>query len=224
MVIERRTALSISVGVLAATIACEQHFSAHPPRLASESSPSSSGNTFDALFAPAAVDAGSAAQASIPMMTVARCSSSTEACASDGDLSATENYRVVFGSGRGTIRSREQATAELYKELRDRTKAGQRLHAVTASRGDAGAAEIRSVPSAVKSDPSVGDEPLILLAVRLMDFVDSAGEVSLDVVHDSGNNGCALSWGGGADGGAPHCLLEEHQKPVKPTGRGGFEF
>ena len=211
--------------VVAATIACEQRFSAYPAPFDQEKpTPSSSAISLDALFAPAVADAGAVAQTSIPAMTVARCSSSIQLCSSEGDAAASENYRVAFGSGRGTIRSREQATADFFKELRDRTTSGQRLIAEMASRGDAGTAEIHGVPSAVKSEPSVGNETLLLLAVRLMDFVDSTGEISLDVIHESGSNGCILAVGRFAERRATQCLLEEHQKLVKPTGRGGFEF
>jgi hypothetical protein len=62
------------------------------------------------------------------------------------DASNEGNYHVVFGSGRGAIRSRRQAVTELYEELRNRTALGQRLDAeprgclvsIGASAGDGG--------------------------------------------------------------------------------------
>lgn len=116
---------------IVALTCCEQRFSAAPPLLAPESAPSAvSSGALESLLTPAADDAG-AEVAQARAMTVTLCSASAQPCeAAEGGASDGEAYRVVFGSGRAEIRSRVQAMTDLYKELRDRTTAGERLAAI----------------------------------------------------------------------------------------------
>jgi hypothetical protein len=113
---------------LAALVDCEQRFSAYPPPLAPETAPSgSSSSTLDALFGPAPGDAGSPPPTQDHAMTITLCSVKPGDCPSPDDGGSTEpTYRVALGSARGSIRSRRQATTDLYQELRDRTAAGER--------------------------------------------------------------------------------------------------
>jgi hypothetical protein len=184
---------------------CEERFSANPPPIAPESlPPASSSNAVDALLAPTPLDAGVAAPDSSHALTITLCSSSAQPCPE-----ADATYRVVFGSGRGAARSRGQAMADLYKELRDRTASGERLdaetHAPGASRGPA--------PVGGGSSKASNDDPIAQCAFQLLDLVDGVGEVTLDVVHGSGSDGCRVSLGRSADGGASRCLVKDPERP-----------
>jgi hypothetical protein len=202
--------------------ACEERFSSTPPPLAADSvaaGPSSS--AIEALLAPSATDAGPAALDIARALTVTLCSSSPEACpASAPDTSGAGSYRVVFGSGRGEIRSRGQAMADLYKELRDRTSSGERLNAQSVAQGDAGA---RAGGGSTKGGGGDSSDPLAQSALHLLDLVDGVGEVTLDVIHGR-SSGCMLSLGRlGGEGSAPQCLVKEPDRP-KGRGKGGLSF
>jgi hypothetical protein len=151
-------------------------------------------------------------------MTVTLCSSSPEACrASDSDASVDAGYRVLFGSGRGAIRARGQAMTDLYEELRNRTALGQRLDAEPHAPGATVAPTVQAGTSATKTNAGSGD-PLTQCAFRLLELVDSTGEVTLDRVHGSGSTGCLVSLGG-----ASQCLVQEPERPHQ-QGRGGRPF
>jgi hypothetical protein len=225
----RHTLLSLAMRnlpVLAVAVvglfACEERFSSNPPPLAAESlAPASSSNAIEALLAPSTTDAGPSALGSSRALTVTICSSNPQACpASDADASATGTYRVVFGSGRGAIRSRGQAMADLYKELRDRTSSGERLNAQPVAPGDAGASAGGGSTTRGSADSS---DPIAQSALHLLDLVDGVGEVTVDVIHGR-STGCMVSLGRlAADGGAPQCLVREPERP-KGRGKGGLSF
>ncbi len=82
------------------------------------------------------------------------------------------SYRVVFGRGAGLVRTRAQAMAELYKELRDRTEDGEHLEARPYHIGD----PPPDLETAARRSPSrAGDEPLVEAAFQLMSAVDRDG-------------------------------------------------
>jgi hypothetical protein len=137
----------------------------------------------------------------------------TVTTAAEGDADA--RYRVVFGSGHGATRSRGQATADLYQELRDRTTLGARLEAEAHAVGDGGGARARK--SSAEASSSGGD-PLSAAAVRLLDLVDEVGEVTIDVVTDSPSSRCLVSMRGSAS----ECLVQapEHTQQQRMGGGG----
>jgi hypothetical protein len=204
--------------------ACEERFSSTPPPLTPETlGPAPSSNAIEALLVPSTTDAGPTALGSSRALTVTICSSSPQACPAsdaDADTSAAGTYRVIFGSGRGAIRSRGQAMADLYKELRDRTTSGERLNAQSIAPGDAGAPA--SFGSATRGSADSSD-PIAQSALHLLDLVDGVGEVTIDVIHGR-STGCMVSLGRlAADGGAPQCLVKEPERP-KGRGKGGLSF
>jgi hypothetical protein len=215
----RRLVLALAIHGL---FGCERRAYSDPPPALAES-PASSANSFEALFGPSPADAGAAVTDSSHAMTVTLCARSPEACGAPEAGTSDGSYRVVFGSGRGGIRSRGQAMTDLYEELRNRTSLGQRLDAEphTVSLPDAsGAPRARST---TKVTPG-GSDPIIQCAFRLLDLVDSAGEVTLDRIHGAGSRGCLVSLGGSVgDGGASQCLIDEPERP-RPRDRGGLSF
>jgi len=191
-----------------ALCACEERFSANPPPIAPGSLPPvSSSSAMDALFPATTPDAGGAARDSSHALTVTLCSSSAQPCpVSEAD---DASYRVVFGSGRGVIRSRGQAMADVYKELRDRTSSGERLDAEPHAPNASGPRVPTGTGSTRKPGAS-GDDPLSQCAFQLLDLVDGVGEVTIDVVH--GSSGCRVSLGRAADGGVSRCLVQEPER------------
>lgn len=200
---------------------CEQRFSADPPLVPESPAPASSSSAIDALFAPITTDAGPVTVDSSHAMTITICSSSPQACpASEADASAEAGYLVVFGSGRGAVRSREQAMTDLYQELRNRTTSGERLDAEPRTPGDSGAPIALGASATTKVSASSGD-PLGRCAVRLLAFVDDVGEVDLNIVHGSGSTGCMVSLRHSATGnGSSECLVQEPERPHRAGRRG----
>ena len=205
---------------------CEKRLSSNPLPLAPEGfAPASSSNAIDALFAPSLADAGPVPVDSSHALTLMICTSSLQGCPAEADASSAASYRVVFGSGRGAIRSRGQAIADLYQVVRDRTTSGERLTAESRVPGDAGA----SVGGRSTTKASAGgSDPIAQCALRLFDLVDGGNEVTVDVIHGGRSNGCMVSLGPfAADGGAPQCLIEEPERlhrPGRGSGRGGIQF
>jgi hypothetical protein len=195
---------------LAGLCGCNEEFAPDPPR-APESVIAES---------PSSADAGSVARESSHAMTVTLCSSSPEPCpAIDGDAA---HYRVAFGSGRGATRSRGQAVADLYQELRDRTALGSRLEVEAHAIGDGGGGSSQS-----SAEPTTSSDPLSSAAARLVDVVDEAGEVTIDVVHGSESSRCLVSVRGEqASGRAPRCLVQapeqHHSQQPRAGGRRGY--
>lgn len=207
---------------LVALFACEQRFSSDPPLVPEAPGPSSSPSAIEALLAPSTVKAG-AFQDSSHAMTVTVCSSSPRSCqTSDGDASADGSYFVVFGSGRGIVRSHEQAITDVYQELRNRMAAGERLDVEPHASGAAGSHIAMADPWTTTAKAGSSD-PIAECAVHVCDVVDRVGEVTLDVVHGVGSSGCLVSLGAAAaDGGAPQCLVQapERSRKAFPGGRG----
>jgi hypothetical protein len=200
---------------------CEQRYSSDPPLVPESRAQASSSSYLDALLAPIP-DAGSTVLNSSHAMTVAICSSSPQPCrALEPDASSDASYLVVFGSGRGVVRSREQATTELYQELRNRMAAGERLDVEPRAAGDAGTSVALDDTWTTKASAGSSD-PILQCAVHLFGVVDRVGEVTVDVVHGVGSSGCLVSLGQSAAGGASHCLVQEPERPNRPgrMGRG----
>jgi hypothetical protein len=127
-------------------------------------------------------------------------------------------YRVAFGRGAGTIRTRGQATADLYKEIRDRMDSGAHLAAEPHHLGDP--APIADTEPA-RMRKSAGDDPVVEAAFQLMDAVDQNGEVAIDGVPMMGPSACKLSMGHvDADAGTSRCLVEGQSTGPKMEGRG----
>lgn len=211
--------LLLHAAALVGLIGCEQRFSADPPAGPESFAAGSSSNDIDALLAPRATDAGASARDTSHALVVTLCSASPQACpAPEGDASTDGSYHVVFGSGRGAIRSRGQAMADLYKELRDRTKSGEQLDAEPHAPGGGGSpARFGGGLTAKASEDS--SDPIAQVASHLLDVVDGVGEVSLDIVHAFGRTGCVVSLGRSAvDGGASQCLIKEPER-VHRSGR-----
>jgi len=210
--------------VLAALAACEDHYVSNPPA-APESYPTmSSTSRVAALFVTASADAAppasSAPAAPSLAMTITLCSSSPTPCdPSAGDASVDASYRVTFGSGRAVVRSRDQAKADLYRELRDHVEGGERLDAEPRILGSGKAPDAYGSPASTNSSV----DPMLKCALQLLDIVDSAGEVSLNVVRGSRGRGCQVSLGGvAADGGAGQCLVHAPEREKgRPGGRRG---
>jgi hypothetical protein len=211
----------VSTLAVAALLSCEDN----PPPLAPESFTPSTPSS--APLSPTPIDAGTlAARDSFHMMTITLCSASPQPCLpSDGDASTNASYRVVFGSGRATIRSRGQVTTDLYNELRDRTSSGEQVDVELYTPGDAGAPAALGGSSAAPKEPS-GSESLARCAFHLIDLVDSGNEITLDVTHEFGSSGCSVSLGRFAtDTSASQCLIQEPERSRRPASRkGGMQF
>lgn len=115
---------------------------------------------------------------------------------------------------------------DVYQELRDRTALGERIDAevlhLDATAAPAGSRK-RADHSTMQADANA--DPLARCAFLLLDLVDQNGEVTLDVVHWSGVNGCTVSMGAGAgDGGEPQCLIKEPERLHDPRRKSGFEW
>jgi hypothetical protein len=206
---------------------CNEPYSSHPPPMTPESlPPTSSSDVIDALLAPHPADAAAPTEAAYHALTITHCLSSPTPCLPpEGEGSLSTSYSVVFGSGRGAVRSRGQATADLYNEMRHKTSSGERLDVEVYTLADGGA--WAPVPNGleVRKNASGGD-PLAECAQELLGFVDDAGEVTLDVLHESGSKGCMVTMSHlSADGGASQCLVEEPEHPHGPPhGRKGIPF
>jgi hypothetical protein len=208
-----RLALVVSTSVLAVSAglsACEQRYSGDAPPAAPTGAPATSSSAgLNAVLAIGAQDAGTVGLSASHAMTVTNCAWPTGPCAGvDIDASAEGSYRVVFGSGRASIRSRGQAMADLYREMRDKTSAGQRLDLEPHTPGAADASAGPAAPHA--SNPS-GSDPITQSAFVALDLVDAVGEVNVDVVYGTGADGCLISLGRAARGGQ-QCLVHEPER------------
>jgi len=219
-----RVVLAFALALVGAA-ACEQRFSSDPPRLAPESStPAPSSGRVDPILGPSAADSVAVSQNQSHAMAVIFCSAGQASCpTSEADASPDARYRVIFGSGHAEIRSRGQAMADLYKELRDRTSAGERLDAEARAPGDAGG---RAVAGDRTRKSEESSDALSQCAFHLIDLVDGVGEVTLDVIRTAGVQGCMVSLGGSvSDGGAAQCLIQAPERPKRAGGGGrGIAF
>ena len=206
---------------LSRLIGCEQHAATDPPPVISGGpDPAPSSSALEALrFGPHAQDAGPSGTDTSRAMAVTLCAWGPTACpAPESDASVEGAYRVVFGSGHGAIRSREQAMTDLYEELRNRTALGQRFDAEPhAPGGNVDGESHRGRPA--KKTSSGSSDPLTQCAFRLLDLVDSAGEVTIDRVHGGSSTGCLVSLGG-----ASQCLVDEPERAHRPGRAGGLSF
>jgi hypothetical protein len=209
-------ALAIALFLALSAAACEERFSSHPPPLSPDSlAPASSSNGVEAILSGAAgapTDAGSAPVDTSHAFTVMLCATSPDPCPAS---EAEATYRVIFGSGRGVVRTRGQAMADLYKELRDRLAGGERLDAETHAPRDGGT--VTTGMGAPTKPSASDDDPISQCAFQLVDLVDGVGEVTLDVVH--GSHGCRVALGRTADGGALRCLVQEPESARRPGRR-----
>jgi len=213
-----RLVLPLAAAVALSLLGCEQHYSADPPPAVPErssSAPSSGG--LAAVLALGTADAGARVD-SFHAMTVTSCTVSPQSCtAPEADASPSGMYRIVFGSGRGAIRSHTQATADLYEELRNRTILGEWVDAQLRTPGGALApVAFDGRPAAVASRGS--SDAIAQCAVRLLDFIDGVGAMTLDGVHGVGSANCMVSVGASAvDGGAAaQCLVQAPEHVTRP--------
>jgi hypothetical protein len=201
---------------------CEQRFSATPPALPFESPDASSSSSLDALLGRGVADAGATPtpESSSHAMSIASCSWTPDDCpAAEQDASVDAMYHVVFGSGRGVVRTREQAMTDVYRELRDRIDAGERLIVRSRPRADLGTGAGPHGHSSSPSTPS--SDAVAQSAMRLLDAVDGAGAVLVDVNHNS-RSGCMVSLEESmGDAGVSQCLINEPERPSRGRGRGG---
>ena len=202
----RRVFVTAAVMIVGAAAGCDTMRS-HPPPLGGP------------VGEPTEADAGGSAASSVEstppdlthMMTISVCARDADTCknAQGAGEDPTLGYRVAYRTGAGMLRTRDQAMADIYKELRDRINGGSRLvaqshHLAEAPDAQAGFANPRH--GANRSEPVVG------AAFELMDMVDAEGEVTVDTVAGAAGRTCKLSVGGLAwDGGTGHCLLEEEE-------------
>src|SRR5271155_5579106 len=119
-------ALSLSLGVLSA---CEQRYSGDAPANSPSSEPAPASSVgLAAVLASAAGDAGREGLSTTHALIVTNCGWPSSPCAGLEQAAAEAGtYRVVFGSGPASIRSRGQAMSDLYREMRDKASAGLRL-------------------------------------------------------------------------------------------------
>jgi hypothetical protein len=111
------------------------------------------------------------------------------------------------------VRSRGQAMSDLYREMRDKTSAGQVLdiEARNPAAGDGGVVS----PSGTHGGGS--DDPISRASFAVLDIVDAIGEAAVDVLYTSGTDQCAISLGRGVhpDSGAMQCLVREPDRPKR---------
>lgn len=213
--------------VVALSTACEEGSSladAPPPSIASMPRAPEPIASASPSAPPASIDDASDAgeEAAPPIdeghhaVLVTACSADRRGCrrAQAGSRVDEAAYRVSFGRGPGSVRTRGQAMADLYKEIRDRTQGGESLAAEAHRLGD---------PPARTDDSSrahhVADDPLVEAAFQLMDEVDRAGELTVDAVSNQRGIPCRVSLDtGSSDAGISRCLVEA---PATSTGRPG---
>lgn len=162
----------------------------------------------------------SAPAAEFHTITVTLCARDREACQrAQSTGTADPTYRVAFGSGVGTLRSREQALADLYRELKSRTGAGTHL-AAAPRRLERPLADGSAGPAPPPRPASAGSDPLVDAAFQLIDAVDTQGAVTLDIAH--GRPDCKLSMAGEeTDAGARRrCLIVEPNRSGRPEPEG----
>lgn len=169
-----------------------------------------------------APDASHAPTAAFHSITVTLCSRDCEACQRAPSTGGGTPYRFAFGSSVGTLRTREQVIADLYRELKNRTSAGTNL-AAAAHRLEAPSDGGRFDPGGT-GPVTPGTDPIVDAAFQLMEAVDGQGEVTIDVAH--GKLGCKLSFNLlDTDAGGRRCLIVDTSRPSpqEPEGPRGHE-
>jgi len=206
---------------IALSVGCGGPLPGSEPRSAEGASLSADGGV--------SADAAVVAFAPVHSMTVTACASDPDACRSAGMEVTRAVYLVAFGAGAGTLRSRDQASADIYRELRDRTGFGTKLMAVPhriVPRSDARAIAPGAAPTARPTSST--PDPLIVASFDLLETVDAEGQITLDVMR--GRTTCKVSLAsssaprdGGVDGGGSRrCLVNGPDGPERldePTPR-----
>jgi hypothetical protein len=168
------------------------------------------------------LDAGPPADESHHAVLVTACSIDKRGCllAQPSGPSDDASYRVAFGGGVGAIRTRGQAMAELYKEIRDRTTNGAHLAAEPHHIGDP-PASAQGAKTAPRPAAGLADDPLVEAAFQLMDAVDHDGEVTIDSLPMRSPSSCQLSMASlESDAGGARCLVNAPPSVVIPSRRG----
>ncbi len=210
-----RSASKLVLGcALAASVACESA----PPRAPVASAPApSSGEVVLPVRA-------------FHTITVAQCAREGAACDhATAGAPPGPAYVVAFGTSGGSTRSRDQAMADLYRELRDRTVNGTHLvarpHPLPASPSADGSPAAADDAQAKTSKSSDDTEPLVQAAVALMKLVDKEGEVTID--RTSANSECKVALADAdvpdASAGVANCFLKD-ERPRSAPGRGGLTW
>jgi hypothetical protein len=176
--------------------------------------------------AGAVSDASPAAFDPYHLLTVSLCERDIEGCKRVNVIPEGAPYRVALGSSGGERRNRDQAIADLYRELRDRTALGARLvarvHRLDVTRSDAGGSKSGRGAGGKGSTAtdSVTTDALIDAARQMMDAVDTAGEVTLDTSHE--HAGCKLAFASEAAGrdGTGRCLIRGEDRGNGHEGEG----
>jgi hypothetical protein len=174
--------------------------------------------------AVASADAVAVPVRAFHVLTIAQCSREAAECSlAHATAPPGPTYVVAAGAGGGSTRSREQAMADLYRELRDGTAYGSHLVArprhLDESEGGAPGADEKGAKTA---KPGAGD-PLDEAAIELMGLVDSEGEITID--RAPSNASCKVALAArerlDASAGVERCFLaEERHEGGKGHGRG----
>jgi hypothetical protein len=197
--------VSTALAAVVLCAACEG-----PPWPAEAQSPQPAAVAADA---PKILDAGMAPARPFHTLTLAQCARAAQDClrAHGGD-SAGPAYLVAFGSGVGSLRTREQAMADLYRELRDRTASGGHLAARPRHLDEPeGGALPPPDETEVRRGPPMEKDPLVEAAFELMAVVDREGEVTVDTAPSS--DPCKVALGApelpDASASTARCFLKE---------------
>ena len=211
-----------------ALLGCESRYSSTPANAPEVATSDASAKSIEDLLASMHPDAGpNDAQAALETshaMIVSTCASSTKPCSDSVADAAPSQYFVVFGSGRGVVRSRDQAMTDLYEELRNRIEAGERLDVRSgkASASDASAPREQGQTQPSTATSAGQGETVTHCALRLLRLVDEVGQMTLDVVHGMGDKTCLVSLERSIEGST--CLIQAPERPHQPGGRGGLSF
>jgi hypothetical protein len=160
-------------------------------------------------------------------LMVAQCSREGAECSlAHANAPPGPTYVVAFGTGAGSTRSRAQAMADLYRELRDRTASGSHLAVrprhLAESEGGAPAAEDTDTRAAA----SAGGDPLVEASFELMKIVDRDGEITLDSAPSNASCKVALVEASPLDAsaGVDRCLQAEERHQGRPSGGRGIPW
>ena len=158
------------------------------------------------------------------LLTIAHCSREGSECSrAQATAPPGPTYVVAVGAAAGSTRSREQAMADLYRELRDRTAYGSHLVARPRHLGEGEGGAPVADDSNEKTGKSVEGDPLVEAAFALMKIVDREGEVTIDRAPSNGL--CKVALGEletlDASAGVNRCFLSEERHQGPPVhGRG----
>ncbi len=176
------------LAVAALCVACEG-----PPWPAEAQSPRAANVAGDTPQV-ALLDAGAAPARPFHTMTIAQCARDAQDCARARAGEGTgPAYLVAFGSGVGSTRTREQAMADLYRELRDRTASGAHLVARPRHLDEPeGGAPWLADETEVRRGGPMDNDPLVEAAFELMAVADREGELTVD---NTPSNPCKVALG-----------------------------